>query len=182
MDIKELQNLIDWLAERGISEFEFKRSDVYLRVRMEKGVPVVETSAPPSAVSAMSAFEAMPTPHFLASPAPPVSTAPSAAPQAAASPPTPIPAPPPEADVVKVTAPLVGTFYRRPNPKAAVFVEVGSVVKKGQTLCIVEAMKVLNEIAATVDGEIIAIHVEEGEPIEYGEALFSIRAAGNART
>jgi acetyl-CoA carboxylase biotin carboxyl carrier protein len=181
MDIREIQNLIDWLTERGISEFEFRRGDIYLKLRLgPRGTPVVETSEA-SAAAAMSAFEAMPTPRFLASPPPPppapVAAAPPA-PAAQAAPPPPPPAPAAEeASLAKVTSPLVGTFYRRPNPKAEPFVQVGSAVKKGQTLCIVEAMKVMNEIASTADGVVAAVHVEEGETIEYGEALFSIRPA-----
>ena len=81
-------------------------------------------------------------------------------------------------DVAKghpVVAPLVGTFYRSPEPGAAPFVEVGSIVKKGQVLCIIEAMKLMNEIDSECDGEIISVYLESGQPVQYGERLFAIR-------
>ncbi|MDA8387894.1 MAG: acetyl-CoA carboxylase biotin carboxyl carrier protein [Nitrospiraceae bacterium] len=82
-----------------------------------------------------------------------------------------------EERLITVTAPLVGTFYRAPSPEASVFVEVGSVVKKGQVLCIVEAMKLMNEIESEIDGQIVKILAENGQPVEYGEPLFLIEPA-----
>jgi oxaloacetate decarboxylase alpha subunit len=78
-------------------------------------------------------------------------------------------------DAFIVTSPIVGTFYRAPEPEADPFTEVGEEVEEGQTLCIVEAMKLMNEIAAEVGGEVVAIFVENGEPVEYGQRLFAIR-------
>jgi acetyl-CoA carboxylase biotin carboxyl carrier protein len=89
-------------------------------------------------------------------------------------------APPPAADaaaadLVEVRAPIVGTFYRSPSPEAPAFVDVGSHITRGQTLCIVEAMKVMNEIEAELDGEIVAVLCSNGQPVEYGEVLFRVR-------
>lgn len=91
-----------------------------------------------------------------------------------------IPPPPAagDASVVDVTSPLVGTFYRAPSPTAKVFVEVGSPVKKGQVLCIVEAMKLMNEIECDVDGTVAEILIENGKPVEFGEKLFKIKKSG----
>ncbi len=89
-----------------------------------------------------------------------------------------VPPPPPvvdDANVVEVTSPLVGTFYRAPSPAAKTFVEVGSVVKRGAVLCIVEAMKLMNEIESDVDGTVVEILIENGKPVEYGEKLFKVR-------
>lgn len=88
------------------------------------------------------------------------------------------PPPPPTTDdpnVIEVTSPLVGTFYRAPSPTAKTFVEVGSAVKKGSVLCIVEAMKLMNEIECEVDGTVVEILIENGKPVEFGEKLFKVR-------
>jgi acetyl-CoA carboxylase biotin carboxyl carrier protein len=80
-------------------------------------------------------------------------------------------------DIQDVTSPMVGTFYRAPAPNADPFVEIGETVKKGQTLCIIEAMKLMNEIESDADGVVTAIHVENGKPVEYGQKLFSVRTS-----
>ena len=95
---------------------------------------------------------------------------PAAAPQAAALEATP-------SDAVDVTSPFVGTFYRSPSPDAPAFCEVGSVVRPGQTLCIIEAMKLMNEINAEIDGEVVKVYVENGQAVQYGERLFAIKPA-----
>jgi acetyl-CoA carboxylase biotin carboxyl carrier protein len=82
-----------------------------------------------------------------------------------------------EHGLVEVKSPIVGTFYRSPDPSAPSFVSVGDVVKVGQVLCIIEAMKLMNEIEAEVAGEIVEIHAENGQPVQYGEALFSLRSS-----
>ncbi len=144
MDAKEIQELVSWLIERDISDFEMNKNGMHLRVRRRgEGEPHEVISGPSEAL------------------APPSTAAPVAE----------------DAGLAKVTSPLVGTFYRRSNPKAEPFAEVGSLVKKGQTLCIVEAMKVMNEISASHAGEVTAIHVKDGEPVEFGETLFSIKTA-----
>jgi acetyl-CoA carboxylase biotin carboxyl carrier protein len=89
----------------------------------------------------------------------------------------PVPVPAVDKDIRDVTSPMVGTFYRAPAPNADPFVEIGDIVKKGQTLCIIEAMKLMNEIESDADGVVIAIHLESGKPVEYGQKLISIRTS-----
>jgi acetyl-CoA carboxylase biotin carboxyl carrier protein len=90
-------------------------------------------------------------------------------------PPAPAEAPPAEADTVVVKSPIVGTFYRSPDPNSASFVDVGDRVKPGQVMCIIEAMKLMNEIEAEVAGQVVKIHPQNGQPVQYGDALFTIR-------
>ncbi len=149
MDLRKLKTLIDLVAESGIAELEITEGEGKVRIVKFSQTPQV-VQAPASA---------------------PVVAAPTveAAPAAAAAPAAP---PAPEGHVVK--APMVGTFYRAPNPGAPPFVEVGQTVKEGDALCIIEAMKLLNEIEADKAGVIKEILVENGEPVEYGQPLFVI--------
>jgi len=146
MDLRKLKKLIDLVEESGISELEITEGEE--KVKIVKG-GVVVTSAAPAPVAVL------PLP------------APSAGPAAAV--PT-EPEPGTEGHVVK--APMVGTFYRSPSPDAKVFVEVGQAVKEGDTICIIEAMKLMNEIEADGSGVVKAILVENGQPVEYGQPLF----------
>jgi acetyl-CoA carboxylase biotin carboxyl carrier protein len=149
MDLRKLKKLIDLVQESGIAEIEITEGEE--RVRIVRGGVVIEET-PPAA-------------------RPPVSPAvPAAAPVPAATPEAPPAAPP--GHVVK--SPMVGTFYRSPSPDAKPFVEVGDTVKAGQTICIIEAMKLMNEIEADADGVVKAILVDNGQPVEYGEALLVI--------
>lgn len=150
MDLRKLKTLIDLVAESGIAELEITEGDG--KVRIVKSVP------PPPPQQVVYAQEPVG-----AAPAPAPAPAPAAAP---AAPPV------PQGHVVK--APMVGTFYRAPNPGASPFVEVGQSVKEGEPLCIIEAMKLLNEIEADKSGVIKEILVENGEPVEYGQPLFVI--------
>src|SRR5690554_4535167 len=145
MDLRKLKTLIDLVAESGIAELEITEGDG--KVRIVKSVP------PPPPQQVVYA------PEPAAAPAP----APAAAPAAPAA---------PQGHVVK--APMVGTFYRAPNPGASPFVEVGQSVKDGEPLCIIEAMKLLNEIETDKAGVVKEILVENGEPVEYGQPLFVI--------
>ena len=145
MDLRKLKKLIDLVQESGIAELEITEGEE--KVKIVKGGAVSMTAAPVMAV-----------------PAP----APSAAIPAAA--PTTPPAEGQEGHVVK--APMVGTFYRSPSPDAKAFVEVGQAVKEGETICIIEAMKLMNEIEADASGSVKAILVENGQPVEYGQPLF----------
>jgi acetyl-CoA carboxylase biotin carboxyl carrier protein len=151
MDLRKLKKLIDLVEESGIAELEITEGEEKVRIvkdrrqAREQTYPVAE-SPPLASVSKESA-----TP--LPAPAP-------AAPQ---------PAPEAEGHVIK--SPMVGTFYRSPSPDAKPFVEVGDTVKKGQTVCIIEAMKLMNEIEADRDGVVKAVLVETGQPVEYGEPL-----------
>jgi acetyl-CoA carboxylase biotin carboxyl carrier protein len=153
MDLRKLKKLIDLVQESGIAELEITEGEE--KVKIVKG----------GAVS-ISAASAAPPPG----PAP-VPAAVAAAPAAGA--PAAAPAEPPagqEGHVVK--APMVGTFYRSPSPDAKPFVEVGQPIKEGQTICIIEAMKLMNEIEADASGVVKAILVENGQPVEYGQPLF----------
>lgn len=145
---KQIQELIDLLRRNNLTELELERQGVRIRVRHEsgpKGVTVYAQDATPS-------------------------VAPPAARPAAAS------GTPSEhtAGLVTITSPIVGTFYRSPSPDADAYVEEGDFVKKGQVLCIVEAMKLMNEIESETDGRIVKILAESTKPIEYGQALFLI--------
>jgi acetyl-CoA carboxylase biotin carboxyl carrier protein len=146
MDLRKLKKLIDLVQESGIAELEITEGEE--KVKIVKGGVVTVASAQPIAVAA--------------SPATPAA-APSAAPAAE-------PEPGQEGHVVK--APMVGTFYRSPSPDAKPFVEVGGAVKEGDTICIIEAMKLMNEIEADASGVVKAILVENGQPVEYGQPLF----------
>ncbi len=161
MNQKELKELIEFLIEKDIAEFELERGDVKVRIKRaaQPGAhPPVETRY--FAVPAASEAGAVP-----------VAAAPSAAPTPAAAPP-----PAPEETFHMVKSPIVGTFYEAPSPGAPPFVKPGDVVEVGQVLCIVEAMKLLNEIESDVAGEIVKKLASNGQPIEYGQELFAIRS------
>ncbi len=150
MDLRKLKKLIDLVQESGIAELEITEGEE--RVKIVRGGQVEVSPAGAPAPVAPSAL-----------------TAPAAAQAPAQAPPTPESPPAPEGHVVK--SPMVGTFYRAPSPDAEPFVEIGDTVKAGQTICIIEAMKLMNEIEADQDGVIRAILVENGQPVEYGEPL-----------
>ncbi|HSH86043.1 MAG TPA: acetyl-CoA carboxylase biotin carboxyl carrier protein [Methylophilus sp.] len=148
MDLRKLKKLIDLVEESGISELELTEGEEKVRIsRTITGVaPVTQYAAAPA----------------------PANTAPTATPVAAA------PAPAPELEGKVVKSPMVGTFYRASSPDAKAFVDVGSSVSAGETVCIIEAMKLLNEIESEYAGVIKKIFVENGQPVEYGEPLFLI--------
>jgi len=147
MDLRKLKTLIDLVAESGIAELEITEGEGKVRiVKFSQAVQPVAYHAPEVAAA-------------------PVAAAAPAAPAEAAAPAI-------QGHVVK--APMVGTFYRAPNPGAAPFIDVGQSVKEGDPLCIIEAMKLLNEIEADKAGVIKEILVENGEPVEYGQPLFVI--------
>ncbi|WP_313698885.1 acetyl-CoA carboxylase biotin carboxyl carrier protein [Achromobacter sp.] len=149
MDLRKLKTLIDLVAESGIAELEITEGEGKVRiVKFSQTLQPVAYHQPEAGV-----------------PAAPVAAAPAAAPAAPAAPVI-------QGHVVK--APMVGTFYRSPNPGAAPFIDVGATVKEGDPLCIIEAMKLLNEIEADKAGVIKEILVENGEPVEYGQPLFVI--------
>lgn len=162
MNQKELKELIEFLIEKDIAEFELERGDVKVKVKRAGEHTIVHSHADPR-------FYAMP-------PAVPVPETGSAqpAPAAASVPKAPEP-PPPEEGLHMVKSPIVGTFYEAPSPGAPPFVKVGDVVEVGQVLCIVEAMKLLNEIESDVAGEIVKKLANNSQPIEYGQELFVIR-------
>ena len=152
MDLRKLKTLIDLVQQSGIAELEITEGEE--RVRISRGLPGAHPAAPVQAY-------AVPASIPVAAGAP-AASAPQAEGEAAA--------PAPEGHVIR--SPMVGTFYRSSAPGAKAFVEIGQAVKAGDTLCIVEAMKLLNEIEADQDGVVKAVLVENGQPVEYGEPLF----------
>ena len=154
MDLRKLKKLIDLVEDSGIAELEITEGEE--KVKIVKGGVVLSPSAVPVSAPPAQAVAAAPS-------APP----PVAPPAAAAEAPTSL-----EGHIVK--SPMVGTFYRAGAPGAKPFVEVGDTVKAGQTVCVIEAMKLMNEIEADKDGVIKAIMVENGQPVEYGEPLMMI--------
>jgi acetyl-CoA carboxylase biotin carboxyl carrier protein len=160
VDLAELKELLQILEEKEITEFELEEAGKKLRIR--KGV-VVQNHASPTPASAPAPVG---VPSAAAPPAPAreAGPAPAAAIEAAEA---------NGATIVK--SPIVGTFYRSPDPNSPPFVSVGDTVKVGKVLCIIEAMKLMNEIEAEVAGEILKVYPENGQPVQYGEPLFSIR-------
>jgi acetyl-CoA carboxylase biotin carboxyl carrier protein len=160
MDFSDIERILDLVRKHDLAEFELEKEGLKLRVRKAGALP---------------AFSANPL-HTMPVVVP-------AGQSAAAMPPPPVPAPPPltadeaeeSVELAVVKSPIVGTFYRSPEPGAASFVEVGQRVKKDQVLCIIEAMKLMNEITSEYDGEIVSAYVENGKPVQYGERLFAIR-------
>jgi len=150
MDLRKLKKLIDLVQESGIGEIEITEGEEKVRISRQMAAAPIMMASPGMHPMAM----------------------PGAAPAAAAAPAAPAPAPEPKGHALK--SPMVGTFYRAPSPGAPSFVEVGQSVSKGQTLCIIEAMKLLNEIESDVAGTVKAILVENGQPVEYGQPLFLI--------
>jgi acetyl-CoA carboxylase biotin carboxyl carrier protein len=162
MNQKELKELIEFLIEKDITEFELQRGDVKVRIKRGEQT-VVHAHGEPR-------FYAAPT---APGPAPEVGVAPI--PSAAAVSPSPGKESAPAESLHMVKSPIVGTFYEAPSPGAPPFVNVGDRVEEGQVLCIVEAMKLLNEIESDVAGEIVRKLAANGQPIEYGQELFAIR-------
>lgn len=164
-NLKEIRELIDVLIEREISEFEMEKGGV--RVHIKRG-NLVEAGF--SAVGPSSGFSS--PPPVYSPPPPPVAHAESAEP-----PPAPVETSAAESTegLYVMKSPIVGTFYDAPAPNAPPFVNLGDVVQVGQVLCIIEAMKLMNEIESEVAGEIVRIYVENGQPVEYGESLFAIK-------
>ncbi|HEY6348137.1 MAG TPA: acetyl-CoA carboxylase biotin carboxyl carrier protein [Candidatus Angelobacter sp.] len=158
MNQKELRELIEFLIEKDISEFELERGDV--KVRIKRGVTQI-----------IAAPVELPIARGSQDPAPPP---PTEAFRPGASAPHP---PPPklEEDLHEVKSPIVGTFYESPSPGSPPFVKIGDMVEAGQTLCIIEAMKLMNEIESDVAGELVKRLVANSQPVEYGQPLFAIR-------
>ena len=162
MNQKELKELIEFLIEKDITEFELERGDV--KVRIKRGVEHVAPVAPAAPHFAV---------HMAPASAPEITAVPAAS--AAVSVESALAAPVAEPGLHTVHSPIVGTFYECPSPGSPPFVKPGDLVEVGQVLCIVEAMKLMNEIEADVAGEIVKKLVANGQPIEYGQELFVIR-------
>ena len=164
MNQKELKELIEFLIEKDIAEFELERGDV--KVRIKRGSePVASVAAPDARFFAV--HPAVPASQEARTG--PATASPAAAPSGSA------PSPGPEEGLHIVRSPIVGTFYESPSPGSPPFVKPGDVVEAGQILCIVEAMKLMNEIESDVAAEIVKKLVANNAPIEYGQELFAIR-------
>jgi acetyl-CoA carboxylase biotin carboxyl carrier protein len=161
IDLKQLRELMRSLRQFDVTEVEIEKDGerIYLRRGPDAASYAAVAAPPPTMVSLMPG--ALPPP-----PAPPA----HGAPKAAAA-----PVPADDASVTTITSPFVGTFYRSPSPQAPAFVDVGSEIRPGTVLCIVEAMKLMNEIESEVAGTIVEIVAANGKPVEYGDALFRVR-------
>ena len=158
MTFDEIKQILDMMREHDLAEFELERDNVKLRLR--KNAAGHWTTATPAA----------PPAHYAPPPAATRGVS-GGAPES-----TPALTPADESlDLAVVKSPIVGTFYRASEPGANPFAEVGDIVRKGQVLCIIEAMKLMNEINAECDGEIVKCYVENGQPVQYGERLFAIK-------
>jgi acetyl-CoA carboxylase biotin carboxyl carrier protein len=153
LSFKEIKELIDLVSDRGLAGLEVERAG--FRLRIEGVAPASSNGAGAAGVAPPSAPQAAGRPASEATPA-----------EAAAP-----------ADVHVITSPIVGTFYRAPSPEADPFAEVGERVSRGKILCIIESMKLMNEIESDVEGEILEVYPRNGQPVEYGEKLFAIRLA-----
>jgi acetyl-CoA carboxylase biotin carboxyl carrier protein len=161
MNQKELKELIEFLIEKDISEFELERGDVKVRIKRGTDAQPVPVIAPVAAIPAVAtAAPAVASPHTHIPAAEANTTAPAAA---------------PEEELHLVKSPIVGTFYEAPAPGAPPFVKPGDTVQAGQVLCIIEAMKLMNEIESDASGEVVKVLAANGKPVEYGQPLFSIR-------
>lgn len=155
MDLKDIKAIIDLMKKNSISEFELERQDFKIRLKRGPGGagPYIEESSAP-AYLAPNVVTHLGTP---------------------AAPPAAIPAPTAASNEVEIKSPMIGTFYRAPSPEAANYVEVGTEVNPDTVVCIIEAMKVMNEIKAEMKGIITQIVVENAKPVEFGQPLFKIR-------
>ncbi len=151
MDLDQLKRILDLVREHELSEFEVEHDGLRVRVRRD-AIPRLPTEGPSHAVLSPAAIGAVPV-------------AAAAVPEPASD----------ELQLAVVKSPIVGTFYQSAEPSAPAFVSVGSPVKKGQVLCIIEAMKLMNEIDSEYEGEVVAVYVENGQAVQYGERLFAIR-------
>jgi acetyl-CoA carboxylase biotin carboxyl carrier protein len=162
MDLDEIRRLIDLGEKKGLAEIEVEKSGVRVRIKYHRGTEFIQVE--PSRVAANPG-----APAESRVPAPEV-TPPGTAPASPAAEAT-------DKDHYTVRSPIVGTFYASPDPNSPPFVKVGDRVKSGEVLCIVEAMKLMNEIESEVSGELIKVYVENAQPVEYGEPLFAIRVS-----
>ncbi|MFO7692942.1 MAG: acetyl-CoA carboxylase biotin carboxyl carrier protein [Vicinamibacterales bacterium] len=161
MDLDDIRRILDLVKEHDLSEFELEVDSLKVKIRKSGGTHVVHAPAlaPYPSLPAVAMAGAASAPR-------PVEPRLDAGAAGAA-----------DADLAIVTSPIVGTFYRASQPGAPPFVERGAAVKKGQVLCIIEAMKLMNEIECDHDGEIVAVYAENSQPVQYGERLFAIRVS-----
>jgi acetyl-CoA carboxylase biotin carboxyl carrier protein len=158
MEFDEINRVLEMMREHELSEFELEREG--FKIRIKKGAPV--GASIPYAVPMVQQVGT-------------AQQAPAGSPAPLEAVPSPEPPPSDEVDFAIVKSPIVGTFFRAAEPGAEPFVDVGTKVKKGQVLCIIEAMKLMNEIDSEYDGEVVKIYIENGQPVQYGERLFAIK-------
>ena len=155
MEFEDIERILELVRQHDLAEFEVESGGMKLRIRKASAAFPMPHAIPPAAA---------PAPHVQPQLAVPMPSEPEASPSDEES-----------VELAVVKSPIVGTFYRSPEPGAPSFVEIGQRVKKDQVLCIIEAMKLMNEIEAEVAGEVVKVHRESGQPVQYGEPLFSIR-------
>jgi len=163
LNFKEILELIDKVADSGISSVEIEQAGTKVRIEGKQDTPHVIASYVGHDMKPQPALPAMTVPALAAPTALPPSPAARVEEDA-------------DAGLHIITSPIVGTYYRSPNPEAAAFVNVGDRITKGKVLCIIEAMKLMNEIESDVDGVIVKIYPQNGQPVEYGENLFAVKA------
>jgi len=171
LTFEQIKELIELVAQNRLQGLELERSGFRLKIDGQQAAPVMAVTAaaqPAPAGIPGAAPAAAPAPAMIAASAAPPAAAPAAAGAASAA---------PQAGAHVLNSPIVGTFYRASSPDSEPFVEVGSRVKKGQVLCIIEAMKLMNEIESDVDGVIAEIYPQNAQAVEFGEPLFAIRLA-----
>jgi acetyl-CoA carboxylase biotin carboxyl carrier protein len=174
-DLQQLRELVEFLKANGIAEFDMERTDLKVRLKfagLQPAAPAMDLTNLSNLANVMAAQSAASATASQASAAFPA-TLPGAVPVAQAAAPAAEAGPEAGAHIVK--SPIVGTFYASPSPDADAFVKMGDHVSNGQVLCIVEAMKLMNEIESDFAGEIVKIYVKTGQPVEYGQPLFAIR-------
>jgi acetyl-CoA carboxylase biotin carboxyl carrier protein len=156
MNLDDIKQILDLVREHDLAELEIERDGLKVRVRKAPAAPEgLHAAVVPPSVSV----------------APPMTLAAGAAPAAGSDEPTRVEG----VELAVVKSPIVGTLYRSPEPGAPAFVEVGTTVRKGQVLCIIEAMKLMNEIESDRDGEVASVYVENGQPVQFGDRLFAIK-------
>jgi len=155
VDLKEIRKIVELMNEHGLTLFDMSKEGFHLKLRKGQDLDALR-----GLLGSMPAAAPAYAPALAAAPAAGAAPAPAAAPKEEGS---------------AITSPMVGTFYRKPGPDSPAFASVGDVISEGQTLCIIEAMKVMNEITAEKSGTITAVLVEDGTPVQYGDALFRIK-------
>ena len=154
LSLKEIRELIDLVTERGLAGLEIERAGFRLRIDGRRNVSETPAAMPVAIPVAAASLTERPVAGGVETPPPQ-----------------------PEENVHVITSPIVGTFYRSPSPEAEAFAQVGERIAKGKILCIIESMKLMNEIESDVEGEVVAVYPRNGQPVEYGEKLFAIRLA-----